>query len=145
MAHIRAIQDNVVIRFLPPKKVSDGGCIFLPDTAKPEKTLKAEVIAVGPGHYRDNGHGHFVPTTLKPGEIVLVDRQAGQDYCLDVNVPRQNKAADWADKNGNFRVVREEEVLAVLEDEQPETNPAPPPIGDVDGDYDALLMGVRRG
>jgi len=118
MPGIRAIQDNVVIRFLPPPKKTDGGILFMPDTAKPEQTLKAEVISVGPGHYRDNGHGHFVPTTLVAGQIVLVDRQAGQDYCLDVNVPRQNKAADWTDKQGNFRVVREEEVLAVVEEEQ---------------------------
>jgi co-chaperonin GroES (HSP10) len=113
--NIRAIQDNVIIRFLPPPKKTGGGILFMPDTAKPEKTLRAEVIAVGPGHYRDNGHGKFIPTTLVAGEIVLVDRQAGQDYCLDVNTPRQNKDAEWADKFGNFRVVREDEVLAVVE------------------------------
>lgn len=88
----------------------------MPDNARPEQTLRAEVIAVGPGHYRDNGHGRFIPTTLKPGEVVLVDRQAGQDYSMDVNVPRQNKASDWGDAQGNFRVVREEEVLAVVEE-----------------------------
>lgn len=117
MPKIRAIQDNVVIRFLPPPKKTAGGILFMPDTAKPEQTLRAEVIAVGPGYYRDNGHGHFVPTTLKEGDIVLVDRKAGQDYSMDINVPRQNKHADWGDSQGNFRVVREEEVLAVIEEE----------------------------
>lgn len=92
------------------------GILFLPENRKLEQTLRAEVIAVGPGYFRDSGHGRFIPTTLKPGEVVLVDRQAGQDYQWDINVPRQNKGADWGDERGNFRIVREEEVLAVIEE-----------------------------
>lgn len=112
MSRIRPTQDNVLIQFLPPPKLAPGGIIFLPDTAKPEQTLRAEVVAVGPGYYRDSGHGRFIPTTLQPGEVVLVDRQAGQDYTLDVSAPRQNaRGSDW----GDYRMVREEEVLAVVE------------------------------
>ncbi|HYQ03713.1 MAG TPA: co-chaperone GroES [Polyangiaceae bacterium] len=117
MSNIRPMQDNVLIQFLPPPKLAPGGIIFLPDTAKPEQTLRAEVVAVGPGYYRDSGHGRFIPTTLKPGDVVLVERQAGQDYSLDVSAPRQNaKGADWGDTKTGYRMVREEEVLAVVEE-----------------------------
>jgi len=119
MPTIRTTQDNVLIQFLPPPKMAPGGIIFLPDNARPEQTLRAEVIAVGPGYYRDSGHGRFVPTTLKPGNVVLVDRQAGQDYSMDVSAPRQNaKGADWGDSKTGYRMVREEEVLAVVEEEE---------------------------
>jgi len=117
MARIRAVQDNVILRFLPPPERAPGGLLFIPDTARPEKTARAEVVAVGPGYFRDSGHGRFIPTTLRPGEVVLIERQAGQDFALDINVPRTNKETTWADKHGDFRIVREDEVLAVVEAE----------------------------
>lgn len=115
MPEIRAVQDNVILRFLPPPTKAPGGLLFIPDTTRPEPTTRAEVVAVGPGYYRDSGHGRFIPTTVRPGEIVLVERRAGQDYALDINVPRTNKETGWADEHGNFRVVREDEILAVIE------------------------------
>lgn len=113
---IRAVQDNVIVRFLPEPEQTSGG-LFIPQTAKANRrgVKRAEVLAVGPGYYRDSGHGRFIPTTLKVGEVVLVDALAGQDYCLDINTPRHNKGVEWADNQGNFRVVREDEVLAVIE------------------------------
>jgi len=120
MGDLRATQDNVILRFLPAPKRTAGGLLYLPDTARPEATVLAEVVAVGPGHYRDSGYGRLVPTTLRPGEVVLVERLAGQDYSLDVSVPRHNKDTRWADSRGEFRIVREDEVLAVVEDEAAE-------------------------
>jgi len=115
MTTIRAVQDNVILRFLPPPTKAAGGLLFIPDTAKPEPTTLAEVVAVGPGYYRDSGHGRFIPNTLRPGEVVIVERRAGQDYALDLNVPRTNKETTWADERGDFRIVREDEILAVVE------------------------------
>jgi co-chaperonin GroES (HSP10) len=115
MAQIKPQQDNVVVQFLPLLK--SVGAILLPGNVKPEKTLKARVVAVGPGHYDRGGRGPFIPTTVEVGDIVLVDRQAGQDYCLDINVPRQNKGAEFADGEDNFRVVREDEILAIVDDD----------------------------
>lgn len=110
---IRAIQDNVVVRFLPRETVTAGG-IHVPQTLARRKTgtREAEVMAVGPGHYRDSGHGGLVPTTVRVGEVVLVDEQAGQDYRMDLNVPRHNKGAELSDE---FRIVREDEIHAVVE------------------------------
>jgi len=116
---IKPIQDNVFIRFLPEPEMTTGG-LFIPQNAQTPKrngVRRAEVLAVGPGYYRDNGHGRFIPTTLEVGEIVLVDALAGQDYRLDLNVPRHNKSAEWTDKHGEMRCVREEEVLCVIEEE----------------------------
>jgi hypothetical protein len=61
-----------------------------------------------------------VPTELKVGNVVLVHARAGQNYELDINVPRHNKPMDFAelgDERGEFRIIREDEVLGVLEEE----------------------------
>lgn len=113
---IRALQDNVVVRFVPRPAVTAGG-LHIPQTASRRKAgvREAEVMAVGPGHFRDSGHGRFVPTTVRVGEVVMVDELAGQDYSLDINVPRQNKGAEFGDERGEFRIVREDEIHAVVE------------------------------
>ena len=113
---IRAIQDNVVVRFRPRSEVTAGG-IFIPQTARASRVgvREAEVLAVGPGHYRDSGFGAFIPTTVRVGETVLVDEVAGQDYSLDNYRPRQNKGSGLADERGELRIVREDEIHAVVE------------------------------
>jgi len=113
---IRAVQDNVVVRFLPRPEVTAGG-IHIPQTATRRKTgvREAEVVAVGPGHHRDSGFGAFIPTTVRVGETVLVDEFAGQDYSLDNYRPRQNKGSDLGDARGELRIVREDEIHAVVE------------------------------
>jgi co-chaperonin GroES (HSP10) len=113
---IRATQDNVVVRLLPLPRLSAGG-IHIPQTAGRRRTgvREAEVLAVGPGHHRDSGFGGLVPTTVMVGEVVLVDEFAGQDYSFDNYRPRQNKGADLG---GELRIVREDEIHAVLERDQ---------------------------
>jgi co-chaperonin GroES (HSP10) len=114
---IRATQDNVIVRIVPEPDQTKSG-LFLPQNrqAITNGTKRAEVIAVGPGYYRDSGHGRFIPTTLKPGQIILVDVHAGQDYRFDISVPRHNKKVEWGDKHGEFRIIREEEALALVEE-----------------------------
>lgn len=108
----RAYQDNVVLRFEERAKVTASG-LHLPDTRQGDKTREAVVMAVGPGH--TNRGGHLVPTSVQVGDRVVVDARAGQNYDLDLSVPRHNKPTEWADERGEFRIVREEEILAVLE------------------------------
>jgi len=108
--NLRAYADNVILEWLPePSRV---GFLFMPDTRKPEKTRRARVVASGPGYFRDGGHGAFIPNEVRPGEIVLVDRQAGQDYALDLYKPRTNQESIW----GEGRIVRHDEILAVVEE-----------------------------
>lgn len=107
----RCYQDNVVLRFVARASMTASG-LHLPDTRQGEKTREAVVMAVGPGH-RNRG-GHFVATTVQVGARVLVDARAGQNYDLDLSVPRHNKPTEWADGSGEFRIVREEEILCDL-------------------------------
>lgn len=109
MPSIRAYADNVVLEWLPEPDLADDGIIFMPKNRKPEKTRRAKVIASGPGYHRDNGFGAFIPNEVKPGDVVYVDRQAGQHYVLDNYQPRTNKESVY----GEGRVVRHEEILAM--------------------------------
>jgi co-chaperonin GroES (HSP10) len=125
--------DNVLIRFLPDPSTTAGGLV-IPQQAHGRRavdTRKAEVMLVGPGHYRngkrrlaDTEHtvatSTFVPTEVKVGDVVLVHARAGQNYELDINVPRHNKPTDFqelGDERGEFRIIREDEVLGVVEQE----------------------------
>lgn len=112
MPTIRAYADNVVLEWVPEPEMAPDGIIFMPKTMKPPKTRKARVIASGPGYFRDNGHGAFIPNEVCAGDVVLVDYQAGQNYDLDNYRPRVNSESVY----GEGRVVRHDEILAVLEE-----------------------------
>lgn len=124
---MRPFADNVLIVLEPLPTMSDGG-LHLPQQQqrRARDSRTAQVLAVGPGHYRQrkigaNGttDGVFVPTSVKPKERVLVDAQAGQDYTLDISVPRHNKSSEFQELlgwRGEFRIIREDEILGVLED-----------------------------
>jgi co-chaperonin GroES (HSP10) len=127
---VRLRNDNVLVRIERQQWLSTREqLIHLPDTARPpeaNEALIAVVEAVGPGYYpevrvlpdRPRGNEkhddlsprhsspHFVPTTVRPGDRVLLDgRWAGQDVTTDT------------------RIVREAEILGVIEDES-----TPPPL-----------------
>jgi len=113
---LRAYADNVVIRLEPLATMTASG-LHLPGTQKTKQTgsREATVMAVGPGHVRPNGV--LVPTQVQVGERVIVDALAGQNYDMDLSVPRHNKPVEWADSQGEFRIVREDEILCVVERE----------------------------
>lgn len=116
MAKIRAYADNVVLEWISEPKQTASGLLHLPDNRKPEALRRARVIASGPGYYRDDGHGPFIPNEVKPGDVVLVDRQAGQNYALDLYKPRTHAQEAVY---GDGRIVRHDEILAVVEEELP--------------------------
>jgi co-chaperonin GroES (HSP10) len=111
----RAYADNVILRFVPRPTTALGGLIHLPQQVTESRvgTREAEVVGVGPGHW--TRAGKWVPTEVQVGQLVLVDALAGQNYDLDLTVPRHNKPAEWGDERGEFRVVREDEILGVVE------------------------------
>lgn len=115
---LRAYMDNVIVRLLPRDTMTKSGLLHIPDNAgKPngKQTVLAKVIASGPGWRMRNGRGPLVANETKPGDTVLIDALAGQDFAYDLNVPRQNKDAGWADERGEFRIVREDEIHGVVE------------------------------
>lgn len=73
MITLKPLRDMVHLERLENEK--KAGAIFIPETAQ-DRRLRAKVLSVGPGKF---DHGVFVPTTLKPGDIVLIPYMRGAD------------------------------------------------------------------
>jgi chaperonin GroES len=74
------------------------GGILLPDSAK-KKQEKAKVIAIGPGKF--DKEGKLIPIRdVKVGDVVLVDKYAGQEVTIEEK---------------EYVVVRVSDIIAVLE------------------------------
>ena len=96
---IRPLQDRILIRRLEEEETTAGG-IIIPDTAK-EKPQEGVVVAAGPGKIRDDGN--ISPLDVSKGDRVLFGKYAGTDVTLD---------------GDDYTILREEDVLAVLEDKK---------------------------
>jgi len=70
---IKPLGDRVVVRPIEAEEKTPAG-IVIPDTAR-EKSLKGEVIAIGPGAL--NKKGERRPPDLKVGDKILFERYAG--------------------------------------------------------------------
>ncbi|KAB2964168.1 MAG: co-chaperone GroES [Thermoanaerobaculia bacterium] len=93
---IRPLHDRVVVKRLEQKEQVRGG-IIIPDTAK-EKPQEAEVVAVGPGKFNDDGKR--APMDVKAGDRILIGKYSGSEIKIDEN---------------EYVILREDEILAVLE------------------------------
>jgi co-chaperonin GroES (HSP10) len=109
---MRCYADNVLLELEPLPTMTAGG-LYLP-----QQTQRG---ASGPGHYlqRSGGAGStversraFKANQTKPGDRVVVDAQAGQSWEGELSVPRHNQGQEF----GNLRVVREDEILGIIED-----------------------------
>jgi len=122
------LQDNVLIVIEPLETQTESGITLVRlETGARDRRI-AKVLSVGPGYWTGCRHcgtskTTFVPTELKPGDRVIVDATAGQDYSLDISVPRHNKSPEFQEvcgERGAFRIIREQEAhcIVVSEDEQ---------------------------
>ncbi len=93
---IRPLHDRVVVKRLEQKEQVRGG-IIIPDTAK-EKPQEAEVVAVGPGKFNDDGKR--APMDVKAGDRILIGKYSGSEIKID---------------DTEYVILREDEILAVLE------------------------------
>ena len=115
----RPYADNVLIVLEPEPTQTETGLHMVRlrgPGARYSRT--ARVIASGPGYF-DERLQRFVENTVRAGERVIVDAHAGQDYALDLTVPRHNKPTEFAElfgERGEFRVVREQEILGVIDE-----------------------------
>lgn len=113
----RAYQDNVVIVLEDqPSETASGLAIVHTRAAGAREHRTARVVESGPGYY--TRLGAFIPNTVRAGERVVVDAMAGQNYAFDLTVPRHNKSTEFQElfgDRGQFRIVREAEILAVLD------------------------------
>ena len=95
---VRPLDDRCLIKPLEAEEKTAGG-IVLPDTAK-EKSQRGEVIAVGSGKLLDSGER--AEMTLKVGDRVIFGKYAGTEIKIEGDA---------------HQIMREHEVLAVLEEE----------------------------
>ena len=100
--NIRPLHDRIIIQRLDEGEQRVGG-IIVPDTAR-EKPQQGRVIAAGTGKIRDDGTRQ--PVDVKVGDCILFGKYAGQDITV----------------NGeDYLIIREDEVLGVLVDDDPTT------------------------
>jgi len=97
---VRPLHDRILAKRLEEQTKTSGG-LFIPDNAK-EKPLEAVVIAVGSGKLLANGK--VQPLEVKAGDKILIAKYSGSDVKL-------------VDKD--HVIVREDDVLAILEDGSP--------------------------
>jgi len=105
--NVRPLHDRILIKRIEEGETVKGG-IIIPDTAK-EKPQEGEVIAVGTG--RKEKDGKIIPLDVKPGDRILFGKYSG----TDIRIAEEE-----------YLIVREEEVLAVLE---PATAGKPATVG----------------
>ena len=94
---ITPLHDRVIVKRIDEGEQIRGG-IIIPDSAK-EKPQRGTVIATGSGTVREDGTR--IPLDVKAGDLILFGKYSGQEIKLD---------------GEEFLIMREDEVLAVLED-----------------------------
>jgi chaperonin GroES len=94
--NIRPLHDRVLAKRLEITEQVRGG-IIIPDSAK-EKPQEAEIVAVGPGKFGDDGKR--MKLDVKSGDRVLIGKYSGSEVKID---------------DDEFIILREDEILAVIE------------------------------
>jgi chaperonin GroES len=97
---IRPLYDRILAKRVAEEAQTSGG-LFIPDTAK-EKPLEAVVVSVGSGRLLANGR--VQPIAVKAGDRILIAKYAGSDVKL---------------VGKDHIILREDDVLAVLEESAP--------------------------
>lgn len=98
-ATVRPLHDRVLVRRVEADARTPGGLI-IPDNAK-EKPVEGLVVAVGSGiRTKDGG---LIPLDVKAGDRVLFAKYSGTEVKVVLD-------------DGEHLILREDDVLAVLED-----------------------------
>ena len=125
---IRPMKDNVLLVLDPDApELSEGGIYQVtlqPKGHEPYGNRVGTVLACGPG-YRDDS-GRFHPVEVKPGERIIVHTTAGDRYTYTKRQDMAEMYGDVLDRRGiprdsaEFRMVRFDEVLGVIEGDEAE-------------------------
>src|SRR5215470_13737747 len=95
--NVRPLHDRIIVQRIEEGEQKIGG-IIIPDSAK-EKPQQGKVIAAGNGKSKDDGKR--IPLDVKAGHLMLFGKCAGQE------IKREGE---------EYRIMREDEVSAVIED-----------------------------
>ena len=93
---LRPLLDKVVLKKVEAVEVTKTG-ILLPGTAQ-EKPQVAEVVAVGPGAYSDDGK--LIPMEVKIGDKVITSKYTGTEVKMD---------------GTEYTIVKQSDILAIVE------------------------------
>lgn len=93
---IKPLANRVLVKQQEPEETLKGG-IILPDSAK-KKPETAVVIAVGPGG--KDQEGKLIEIPVKVGDVVLLDKYAGQQIELD---------------GEEYQILKSEDIIAIVE------------------------------
>jgi chaperonin GroES len=96
---VKPLGDRLVVRRFESQETTAGG-IILPDNAK-SKPQKGKVLAVGQGRMMKDGSRR--PLQVREGDTVLFTTWAGDEFKERESV-------------GNILIMREEDVLAVIDE-----------------------------
>jgi chaperonin GroES len=101
--NVRPLHDRLIVQRLDEGEQKVGG-IIIPDTAK-EKPQQGKVIAAGAGKVKDDGKR--VVLDVRAGDLILFGKYSGQEIKLE---------------GEEYLIMREDEVLAVMDKGQPKTS-----------------------
>jgi chaperonin GroES len=93
---IKPIKDNIVVKRTEEPEANKAGSIIIPDAAK-EKSLTADVIAIGSGKVLEDGKK--LPLEVKVGDKVLIGKYSGSEITLD---------------DSEYLILREDDVLGII-------------------------------
>ncbi|MEK7340532.1 MAG: co-chaperone GroES [Candidatus Rhabdochlamydia sp.] len=94
--HMQPLGDKVLIKRAAAKKSKSG--ILLPESVQ-EKSREAEVVAVGPGKYDEQGR--LRPMHVKVGDYILFSSYAGTEVKTE-------------DEQAEYLIISQDDVLGVL-------------------------------
>lgn len=100
VVRLEPIADRVVLKRLD--STNEIGGIILPESEM-QQFVRAEVIAVGPGKFGDDGSR--LPMQTKVGDICLVNALA----CAPCDLP--------VDLDGEFLLIPEKDIAAIIREE----------------------------
>jgi chaperonin GroES len=92
---IKPLENRVVAKRLQAEE--KVGSIIIPDAAKKKQEMLT-VIAVGPG--KKINEEKIIPIPVKTGDVILMDKYAGQEITID---------------DEEFVIVKSDDIIAIIE------------------------------
>ncbi len=94
---LKPLGNRVLAQRLEAQETMKGG-IILPDSAK-KKQETARIVAVGAGKRLDDGK--VLPTPVKVGDVILMDKYAGQEVTLN---------------DEEYMILKADDIIAIIEE-----------------------------
>ena len=92
---LKPLENRIVAKRLEEETMKGG--IIIPDTAKKKQEM-LKVIAVGPG--KKNENKKIIPMPINEGDIILMDKYAGQEITLD---------------DEEYVIAKSDDIIAIIE------------------------------